>query len=62
MQASPCTAWFVRQGVFLRTRFFHRPYGDQGLFMTKSAFTRSGGYPDWPLLEDLALVKQLHRQ
>ena len=30
--------------------------------MTKSAFTRSGGYPDWPLLEDLALVKQLHRQ
>jgi len=40
----------------------HRPYGDQGIFVTKSAYTRSGGYPDWPLLEDLALVKQLKRQ
>lgn len=56
------TAWLVQQGVRLRTVLCHRPYGDQGIFVTKSEYIRSGGYPDWPLLEDLALVKQLKRQ
>ena len=45
----------------LRTRLFHKPYGDQGIFVTKRAFQRAGGYPEWPLLEDIALVQQLQR-
>ena len=45
----------------LRTRIFHKPYGDQGIFVTKRAFQQTGGYPEWPLLEDLAMVQQLRR-
>jgi hypothetical protein len=48
--------------VALRTRLFQQPYGDQGIFMNREAYKRSGGFPDWPLLEDLAMVKTLRRQ
>lgn len=62
LQSDPVTAWILRQCVALRTRLLHRPYGDQGLFVSRAAFTRSGGFPNWPLLEDLAMVKTLRRR
>lgn len=35
------------------------PYGDQGLFATRSAYFATGGFPDLPLFEEVALVKAL---
>lgn len=35
------------------------PYGDQGLFLRKDDFSKVGGFPDLPLLEDVVLVDRL---
>ncbi len=43
----------------LRTRLFGLPYGDQGLLIPQTLYTRAGGYPDIPLMEDVALVRAL---
>jgi rSAM/selenodomain-associated transferase 2 len=62
IDAHPWTAWLLRQSVALRTRLQHRPYGDQALFMQREAFKSVGGFPDdWPLLEDVELVRRLKR-
>jgi hypothetical protein len=45
----------------LRSWLFGLPYGDQGLLMLRSDYDRSGGYPDQPLMEDVALVRGLPR-
>ncbi len=37
------------------------PYGDQGLFATRRAYAAAGGFPDWPLFEEVPLVKRLRR-
>ncbi|MBW1803842.1 MAG: TIGR04283 family arsenosugar biosynthesis glycosyltransferase [Deltaproteobacteria bacterium] len=42
----------------LRSRYFHLPYGDQALFMRKSAFGSVGGFPEVALAEDLFLVRR----
>ncbi len=36
-------------------------FGDRGLFVTRAAFDSVGGYPDWPIFEDLEMVDRLHR-
>lgn len=43
----------------LRTRICGLPYGDQGLLLPRSAYEAAGGYPDQPLMEDVALVRAL---
>lgn len=45
----------------LRSRFFQMPYGDQALFVRKDAYLRVGGFPDWPVMEDVDLVRRLGR-
>jgi hypothetical protein len=35
--------------------------GDQGIFVTRDAFDRVGGFPEIPLMEDIALSKCLRR-
>ncbi len=37
------------------------PYGDQGLLLPRQMYEKSGGYPDHPLMEDVALVRALPR-
>lgn len=32
------------------------PYGDQGLFMTRRVFDKVGGFPEYRLMEDYAMV------
>ena len=34
-------------------------YGDSGLWMTRAVWDEIGGFPNWPLFEDYALVKQM---
>ncbi|MCL6284137.1 TIGR04283 family arsenosugar biosynthesis glycosyltransferase [Ruegeria sp. 2012CJ41-6] len=45
----------------LRSRLFGLPYGDQGLLVRRSVYERVAGYPDQPLMEDVALVRALPR-
>jgi len=37
------------------------PYGDQGLLIHRSLYAAAGGYPAFPLMEDVALVRRLGR-
>jgi len=51
-------AWWVNR----RTDFFGLPYGDQGLLISRQLYEVLGGYPDWPLFEDVALVRRIGRR
>ncbi|MDW3222494.1 MAG: TIGR04283 family arsenosugar biosynthesis glycosyltransferase [Paracoccaceae bacterium] len=42
----------------LRSRF-GLPYGDQGLLMPRTLYVGTGGYPDQPLMEDVAMARML---
>ncbi|MFV0360661.1 TIGR04283 family arsenosugar biosynthesis glycosyltransferase [Tropicimonas sp.] len=46
----------------LRTRLFGLPYGDQGLLIARPLLESMGGYPDLPLMEDVALARALARR
>ena len=50
-------AWLMN----LRSRLSGIATGDQAIFVRKSAFMRVGGYPEIPLMEDIALSKKLKR-
>lgn len=43
----------------LRSRLFSLPYGDQGLLLHKDLYNKVGGYPDQPLMEDVAIALAL---
>lgn len=45
----------------LRARLFYLPYGDQGLLIDRATLEAVGGYPDMPLMEDVALARRLRR-
>lgn len=59
---SPRTRYrWLERGVRLRSGFLGLPYGDQALFVRRELFQRLGGFPEWPLMEDVALVRGLRR-
>ena len=45
--------------VAWRCRAFGLPYGDQGLLISAEFYSRLGGFPIIPLMEDIALVRQI---
>ncbi|MAM61443.1 glycosyltransferase [Maritimibacter sp. UBA3975] len=45
----------------LRSRVLGMPFGDQGLLVSREAYEAAGGYPDIPLMEDMALIRALPR-
>ncbi|HUP21573.1 MAG TPA: TIGR04283 family arsenosugar biosynthesis glycosyltransferase [Thermoanaerobaculia bacterium] len=47
--------------VNARTRALRVPLGDQAQFASAEAFAASGGFPDWPILEDVELMRRLRR-
>lgn len=51
----------VARGANVRARLCRLPYGDQGLLIARSHYTRLGGFPDWPLFEDVELVRAIVR-
>jgi rSAM/selenodomain-associated transferase 2 len=51
----------VEIAVRLRVQLFRLPYGDQGLIVSRAHYEAAGGYPDIPLMEDVALVDALRR-
>ena len=46
----------------LRARLFALPYGDQGLLIPRRLYDAVGGYPEIPLMEDVALARRLGRR
>lgn len=56
------TARRVAGWANLRARFFGLPYGDQGLLVPRRLYEAVGGYPDIPLMEDVALVRRIGRR
>lgn len=57
-------AWQARAiewGVAIRVRLFGLPYGDQGMVVRRDVFRELRGFPDLPLMEDVAFVRLLRR-
>ena len=52
-----CLEWLVHW----RSRWLGLPYGDQGLLIHRDLYHRLGGFPDIPLMEDVALVGRIGR-
>jgi len=52
----------IEQLVHLRCKLFGTPYGDQGLFLRRCLFEKTGGFPDRPVLEDLGIIKRLRKR
>ena len=48
--------------VAWRCRRFGLPYGDQGLLISRGLLDDIGGYPELPLMEDVALARRLNRR
>jgi hypothetical protein len=44
-----------------RTRWARLPFGDQGIFCTREAYLRSGGFRDLPVCDDVDFVRRLRR-
>jgi rSAM/selenodomain-associated transferase 2 len=58
-------AWQARvleRIVSARLRLLSLPYGDQGLLVRRDVFVAVGGFPAYPLMEDVALVRMLARR
>ncbi len=57
-------AWFtpLLPLADVRSRFRRLPYGDQALFCRREAYESVGGFPPWPLLEDVGLAERLSRR
>jgi len=51
----PVIAWFMNQ----RSRLTGIATGDQGIFVSREAFARIGGFPDQPLMEDIGICLRL---
>jgi len=51
----------IELGQRLRERVFGMPYGDQGLIVSRALYEREGGFPRWPIMEDVGVVDRLAR-
>ncbi|GIL60448.1 hypothetical protein Vafri_15027 [Volvox africanus] len=59
---NPVLRTILSMGVELRTRWLHRPYGDQALFIRRDVLEAQSGFKEWPLLEDLEMVERLSKE
>ncbi len=53
---------FIELGQRVREVLWGLPYGDQGLLVRRDLFDEAGGFPDLPLMEDVAILRRLRRQ
>ena len=52
----------IERMINLRSRLTGIATGDQGIFVDRNLFWEVGGYPDIPLMEDVALSRELLRK
>jgi rSAM/selenodomain-associated transferase 2 len=57
----PRSLRLVAAGINLRARARGSATGDQGIFVRKDIFNSVGQSPDWPLFEDVELVRRVKR-
>lgn len=50
---------WVARWANLRSRLFGLPFGDQALLVPASLYQSVGGFPDQPLMEDIAIARKL---
>ena len=60
-ESRPRSLRLVAWGINLRARLRGSATGDQGIFVRKSVFDSIGGAPEWPLFEDVELVRRIRR-
>lgn len=58
------TFWrrFIETGQAIREALSGLAYGDQGLLVRRELFEALGGYPELPLMEDVAMIRLLRRR
>ncbi len=52
----------VAAGTNWRSKTFGLPYGDQAIFVKKKLFHQVGGYPEIPIMEDVAFVLRVEKK
>lgn len=58
-ESRPRSLRLVAWGINVRARFRNSATGDQGIFVRRDVFQSIGGAPDWPLFEDVELVRRI---
>jgi rSAM/selenodomain-associated transferase 2 len=53
--------WLGLYSVCTRFKFRYFHYGDQGIFVRRSAFEKLGGFKEIPLMEDLDFLQRLRK-
>jgi len=61
-KGAPLSLEAVAWGINLRTRLFRTATGDQAIFVRRRVFEEIGGYERIPLMEDIALFKEIKRR
>lgn len=51
----------IEAGVALRCRLFRLPFGDQAIFVRRASYGMVGGFPPFPLMEDVVFSQRLAR-
>lgn len=49
----------LERGNAARIRWAGTAYGDQGIFVSRHWFSSVGGFPEWPIMEDVELMRRL---
>ena len=49
----------IEVGTAVRCGLTGIPYGDQGMFLSRTLWEAIGGTPDWPLMEDIELARRI---
>lgn len=60
-ESRPRSLRLVAWGINLRAWLRGSATGDQAIFVRKAVFHAIGGAPDWPLFEDVELVRRIKR-
>lgn len=61
LQMKGLRGFILSHGVAWRTSWLHLPYGDQAIFIERQTLEALGGFKEWPLLEDVEMVRRLQR-
>ena len=57
----PAGAAIIEKFTAWRSKWRPLPYGDQGIFIRRSAFEALGQFPKWPMLEDIEFIRHARR-
>jgi rSAM/selenodomain-associated transferase 2 len=58
-EKAPGSLRLVERGINARTTITRTATGDQGIFVQRDIFFAFAGMPDWPLFEDVELVRRI---